>query len=702
MGLALTPDQLALEAAVRDWTVAQQTRRTTRMANTDGPVATAISGVSWHSMTDLGWPGITLSEHAGGGGGCLGDLCIVVEGLGRELSGSPLVPTALAAMLVDAYGDGAQRDRLLDGLVTGTRAASVTTTAGLAIGATWASCHLIRRGEDAVVFDSASTAITGVDTMDASIGVARVEFTDGGEVLVGAGPALTRLLRTLVAAEATGIAEATLEIALAYAKVRTQFGRVIGSFQAIKHRLADMRIRVELAVAAAWDAAQTDQGAWGGSDGELRAVVAAAVCLDAAVRNAQAAIQVFGGIGFTWEHDAHLYLRRAVTLAGLIGPIAQLEGEITQRAAVGEHRRPGVGLPIEAEQHRAEVRAVVAQWETAPSADRRRLLVDTGYLVPHWPKPWGRGAGPLEQLVIEEELRSIDVPDLIVGGWVLLTLSQYGTPDQVERWIHPGLLGDTVWCQLFSEPDAGSDAAAVNTRGERVAGGWLINGQKVWTSHAHNAQRGLATVRTDRSASKHGGITTMVIDLTGEGVTRRPIREISGQSMFNEFFFDDVFVPDRDVVGRPGEGWSIARATLSNERVSIGGGSGTARWNARSLLDLDARRGPGEWSSRIGALLAEEQAADALNARAIERALLGVTSGVEGNISKLVYSDHVQRVTELGLAIAGAAAVTGDEPLLLFEYLMGRCTTIAGGTSEISRNVIAERILGLPRGAVFN
>ena len=165
-------------------------------------------------------------------------------------------------------------------------------------------------------------------------------------------------------------------------------------------------------------------------------------------------------------------------------------------------------------------------------------------------------------------------PQYGITGWVILTLIQHATEDQVARWVMPALRQDVIWCQLFSEPDAGSDAAGIKTRGTRVDGGWLVNGQKVWTSGAHLAGFGLATIRTDPDAPKHEGITTMVIDMHAEGVEVRPLKMVTGHSEFNEVFFNDVFVPDDDVVGPINGGWTVARATLGNESVSIGGGQG--------------------------------------------------------------------------------------------------------------------------------
>jgi len=232
-----------------------------------------------------------------------------------------------------------------------------------------------------------------------------------------------------------------------------------------------------------------------------------------------------------------------------------------------------------------------------------------------------------------------------------------------------------------------------------VDGGWRVSGQKVWTTRAHEADWGFATVRTDASGPKHAGITMMAIDMRSEGVDVRPLRELTGEALFNEVFFDDVFVPDDCVVGEVGQGWRVARATLGNERVSIGGGgAGALPMRATNLLPLAAAApDPHDAEREVGALIADELALRLMLLRQAARAVGGTEPGPEGNLSKLFSSEHGQRLTALGMRLAGAAAVTGANQLITMSYLWARCMTIAGGTSEIARNQVAERILGLPR-----
>jgi alkylation response protein AidB-like acyl-CoA dehydrogenase len=347
------------------------------------------------------------------------------------------------------------------------------------------------------------------------------------------------------------------------------------------------------------------------------------------------------------------------------------------------------------------VRTLARELAALPAAEQRDRLIETGYVQPHWPKPWGLEASAGLQLVIDQEFAAAGVkrPQYGITGWVILTLVQHGTQDQIERWVRKALTGEEIWCQLFSEPEAGSDAAGIKSRGVRTEGGWIVNGQKVWTSGAQYCKRGLATMRTDPSAPKHAGITMMVIDMKGPGVEVRPLRQITGGSEFNEVFFTDVFVPDADVVGEPDQGWRVARATLGNERVSIGGGgAGYEIEDVFSLLDKRGDTLPGG-RPRVGHHLAEATALRLLNLRRAERAVAGGEPGPEGNITKLVLAEHGHAAAALLSDIAGdeTAFTDGLGGLAGLMTLGTRGMSIAGGTSEITRNQIAERILGLPR-----
>ncbi|KUI24923.1 acyl-CoA dehydrogenase [Mycobacterium sp. IS-1742] len=669
----------------------------------------------WRAAADLGWTGLAVAEQYGGAGYGLAELAIVLEAQGRELTPGPFLPSVAASVVLDRCAGDDVRADLLPGLAGGDTVAalgltgtltvgadgSVTGEAPAVLGAPDADLLVLVAGEDVVLLDAADVTVTPLDGIDTTRSVGAVTVDDvrisPARVLTGAARRARTVFRILGAAEAAGVGWACLDMAVDYAKVREQFGRTIGTFQAVKHHAANMLVDAEQTTAAVWDAARADDldSAW------FPAAVAASHAIRASVFLAQNNIQLHGGIGFTWEHDAHLYLRRACSLAALLGAGSDPLADIVDAQRTGRARGASFTLPPEAEEYRAAAREAAAEWRALPDDRRRDFLVDSGYLVPHWPEPWGRAAGPLEQLVIEEEFRDVDIPDMGITGWVTLTIAQAGTDDQRARWVEPVLRGEVMWCQLFSEPGAGSDAAAVRTAAKRVEGGWRVTGQKVWTSLAHLCQWGLATVRTDPEAPKHAGVTMMAIDMSADGVTVNPLRGLTGDAHFNEVFFDDVFVPDADVVGDVNRGWLVARATLGNERISIGGGSGAPTgFSADDLVTL-LDSAPADVAAahvlRAGAVIAEAHTLRLLNLRRASRAIAGAEPGPEGNVTKLLVAEQCQRQTELGMELAGTAAVVSQTPLLTRAYLGNRAMTVAGGTSEITRNTIAERILGLPR-----
>lgn len=671
----------------------------------------------WSAAADLGWTGLAVAEEHGGSGFGLAELAVVLEAQGHELCPGPFLPTVAAAVVIDRCASDSLRAELLPGLADGSTVGALAvsgsatigsdlTVAGespAVLGAPDANLLVMIAGDDAVVVDSTAegVTITPLEAMDTSRSLGSVTLSDvtvpEDRVLRGAGRKAHTVFRILASAEAVGVSWASMEMAVEYAKVREQFGRTIGTFQAVKHHAANMLVNAEVTTAATWDAARADDL----DSAAFAAAVAASHAIRTQIFNAQTNIQLHGGIGFTWEHDSHLYLRRARTLAALLSEAGDPLLDVVDAQRSGQAHGASFTLPPEAEQFREQAREAVAKLRSLPAEQQRDFLVDSGYLVPHWPKPWGRAAEVLEQLVIEEEFAGVERPDLGITGWVTLTIAQAGTDDQRERWVEPVLRGEVMWCQLFSEPGAGSDAAAVRTSAKKVDGGWKVTGQKVWTSLAHQCQWGLATVRTDPDAPKHAGVTMMAIDMKAPGVTVNPLRGLTGHAHFNEVFFDDVFVPDTDVVGDVNKGWLVARATLGNERISIGGGSGgTTGFTAADLvkpLDNAPAEARATYLRRAGEVIAETHTLRLLNLRRVTRAIAGSEPGPEGNVTKLLVAESGQRMTELAMELAGSAAVVGQTPTLTLAYLGNRAMTIAGGTSEITRNTIAERILGLPR-----
>ncbi|MEU8446518.1 acyl-CoA dehydrogenase [Streptomyces globisporus] len=548
-----------------------------------------------------------------------------------------------------------------------------------------------------------------------------------GRAVPVADPGLARdLAAALLAADACGTAARSLDTAIAHAAVREQFGRPIGAFQAVKHLCADMLVRLEQARALTWDAARAvdeetgaeatvDEGA--GADGTgaaetgaagtgaeargLVAALAAATAPEAAYTCAKDALQILGGIGFTWEHDAHLHLRRAVLARQLLGPADTHRLRAARLAEAGSRRELTLELPAEADRHRAEARPHLAAARGLAPREARRVLAATGYAAPHLPAPYGLDAGPVQQLAIQQELREqgIRIGDLSIATWVVPSLIAYGTEEQRERYLPATLRGDLQWCQLFSEPDAGSDLAALRTRAVRTGEGWRITGQKVWTSAARTADHGILLARTDPEAPKHRGLTYFLVDMKkARGIDIRPLKEITGESLFNEVYFDDVLLPADAVVGEVGGGWRVARNTLGNERVHMADqvtfDSGLEALIARSDgLDEAVR-------ARIGALAGEAHALACIGLRTTLQQVSGREPGAGASVRKLVQTLHQQKVAELTLELLGPQGAV-DEPAAgeraLHGFLMSRCLTIAGGTTQIQLNVVAERVLGLPR-----
>ncbi len=280
---------------------------------------------------------------------------------------------------------------------------------------------------------------------------------------------------------------------------------------------------------------------------------------------------------------------------------------------------------------------------------------------------------------------------------MILTLVQHGTQDQIDRWVRAALTGDEIWCQLFSEPEAGSDAAAVKTRAVRTDGGWIVNGQKVWTSGAQHCRWGFATVRTDPDAAKHAGVTMVVIDMEHPGVEVRPLRQITGGSDFNEVFFSDVFVPDADVVGEPNQGWSVARATLGNERVSIGGGvSGSVGIDVVALYREHGDRVPAA-AERVGAYLPRSRPPPAQPPlRRTRRRRRRTRPGGQHHQARPRRARPRHRRPPRRVRKPRHRVQRGPRPARGLMRLGSRGMSIVDGTSEITRNQIAERILSCP------
>lgn len=711
MVATVTDEQFAARALVRDWA----------RNSTAGPGGTAAvraveqgDADAWRPvftrLADLGIFGVAVAEDAGGAGGSVEDLCAMVEESAKALVPGPVATTALAALVLAETGT---QPAPLEALVAGERFAGLALEgdaqfdpdAGqasgawpLVLGAAAGALLLLPAGGTWLLVDSEAEGVRvePLQATDFSRPLARVVLTAAPAVAVAQrAERVEELAATLLAAEAAGVTRWALETAVDYAKVREQFGKPIGSFQAVKHICAEMLCRAEQAEVVAADAARAAADA-DDSQFVIAAALAAGTGIAAAKANVKDCIQVLGGIGCTWEHDAHLYLRRAHANGRFLGGAERWLRRITALTQAGVRRRLGIDL-ADVEDQRDEIAAAVARVAELPEDQRQAALAEAGLQAPHWPAPYGRGASPAEQLLIDQELAAAGVarPDLVIGWWAVPTILEHGTPEQVERFVPGTIRGEFLWCQLFSEPGAGSDLASLRTKAVRTDGGWLLSGQKVWTSSAHKARWGVCLARTDPDAPKHKGITYFLVQMSSPGIEIRPLREITGDSLFNEVFLDNVFVPDELVVGGVNDGWRLARTTLANERVAMA--TGTALGNPMeellavlAKLDVDAAQ-----QDRLGRLIITAQTGALLDQRIAQLAVGGQDPGAQSSVRKLIGVRYRQALAEFMMDVSEGGGLVHNHAV--FDFLNTRCLTIAGGTEQILLTVAAERLLGLPR-----
>ncbi|KRB75817.1 acyl-CoA dehydrogenase [Nocardioides sp. Root190] len=679
MSLGITDEQVELADSLRKWASSLGSIEAARAA--EGDPAADFAAI-WSAADEMGIAAIAVPEADGGGGGTVLDQAVALEACAHELVPGGLLGAAIGALLESAPGRY-----------------GVQVHPGGVVWDGGAATELLLLGGDG----SGVVAEIGID-----LTTRHARATTPREVPVERRRRLVAV--TLAAAEAAGVARWCLETAVDYAKVREQFGQKIGSFQAIKHLCAQMLETAESVTAAAWDAAAAATALEEGTEDETQwafAVdVAQATCFDGAVEVAKACVQVLGGIGFTHEHDAHLYLRRALTLRALVGSSDSAAERITAAAVAGVRRQVAVDLEGRDDAVRPDARAAAERISALAPDEQRAALVEAGYLTPHWPTPYGLGADPTLQIVIDQELGRAGVvrPDLVIAGWAVPTILSHGTDAQRERFVRPSLLGELTWCQLFSEPGSGSDLASLRTKATRVEGGWSLTGQKVWTSVAERADWGICLARTDADVPQHKGITYFLVDMRSRGIEVRPLREITGEALFNEVFLDDVFVPDECVVAEPGDGWKLARTTLANERVAMA--SARLTKSVERAVDLAASRDLSAVERvQVGHQVALATVCALLGVRTTLRALGGHGPGAESSVAKLIgvrsrqdSSELVVRLQGDDLALLGAIGKeSGELGADVWEQLNTRCLSIAGGTTQILRNVAAERILGLPR-----
>ncbi|OCB27238.1 acyl-CoA dehydrogenase [Mycobacterium intracellulare] len=693
-----------------------------------------IGKFCWDRVVAQDFHRIHLPSDVGGGGAGLIEAAVVAEQFGRWLFPGPFLPTVIAGAAVAESDRNALTQHLLERLSMGAAAAvvsgrkmTVEVTDGhyridgvsdATLGLPDADIVLLETGTNNgdpapvlihVPLDREGVSVTPVNGVDLSRTAGRLTcqdyYTPVADQIRCPTTYLDLARNALMAAEAAGVAQWCLDTAVTHVKQREQFGRPVGSFQAVQHKAAMMFIHAQVARAAAWDAARAQRDA----DIQQRLVTAAVALTSLALAREVAVdmVTLLGGMGFTWEHDAHLYWRKAISLAGAVGARQRWSQDLGQAAMtasrefalIDDTELPELRLHIGETLDR--VQDLLSTESDGARAEARIVLADAGLVAPNYARPYGIGADVREQAAIAQEFvrRGIEQPDLGIGEWIVPTILLHGSDAQRSRFVTASLHGAIAWCQLFSEPGAGSDLASLTTSARRVSGGWVISGQKIWTSDAHLAQWGACLARSDPSAPKHRGISYFLIDMATAGVDIRPLRQATGHSDFNEVFLDEVFVPDDCLVGQPGEGWKLATTTLANERLTLGTNvyHGSARMLREAIRHGDVESDSAEALQVLGECTAREMALGALSLRGALERIAGIHSG-STSVQKIFNALTQRRGSADLLDLVGTAGcATGTAVDYATDQLMLPATLTGGGTIEIQLNVVARRLLDLPR-----
>lgn len=740
MPIGVTPEQGELQEAVARFAARHAAVDQTR--NTFDALAAGVIPGWWDDLVAQGFHAVHLPAAVGGQGGTLIDVAGVIEAAAAALLPGPLLPTVISGAVALMADDSPAAATLLTELADGRTAITVlpghgdlratatdsgwraTGSSGDVLGAcsaavVLAAAHTEDGGTLWFVVDPAASTVSveacrGTDlTID--VGIVHLDEHDvtAGVVLPGIDDdAAWDAAVALTACATAGVIRWCVGAVTAHLRIREQFGKPIGTFQALQHEAAMLLVNSELATAAAWDALRASDEV--PEQRKMAAAGAVVMAVAPAPELLLDALTMFGAIGFTWEHDLHLYWRRATSLAASTGPLTRWTRRLGELSRV-HARDVSVKLGAVESDFRVRVAAVLDEaltlcndgpgrqgdYEHFATGPQRSLLADAGLIAPHWPPPWGVGATPLQQLIIDDEFakRSALIrPSLGIAEWILPTLLSAAPEDLQQQLIPPTQRGELAWCQLFSEPAAGSDLAALSTRAVKVDGGWRISGHKIWTSAAQHADYGALLARTDPAAAKHRGIGYFIVDMRADGVQIHPIKTADGEQHFNEVFLADVFVPDRLLLGEPTGGWNLAIATMAQERVAIGAYVNIDR--AGALRDLAAAPGPHQDAvvRALGEIDAYTNAIKALGVRETIRLLDGQAAGPASSIAKVATGIMLRRTFKATLELVGPLAVVErSQPAVVEPYLRLPAELIGGGTRQIQLNIIAQIIMGLPR-----
>ncbi|MFN0159908.1 MAG: acyl-CoA dehydrogenase [Burkholderiales bacterium] len=764
MNFAMTDEQTLLAESAARW-VADQ-----------GPAADAKgTSARWQDMARLGWLGMTLPDADGATPACgLAEACVLAQAFGAGPLPDPFITVIVEAAALLAR-DPATQAGLLAGIADGsamvvpaffepggsvepatraTRAAEGWRLTGrkrpVPFGAS-AAAWLVSAIDDAGEF-----GLFVMPRNTAGVAVREFETVDGGTAATleihAALPAAARLAGVTRAhydaardhaalaacAESVGAMEVLLKATIAYTRTRVQFGKPLAANQVLRHRMADMAVAFEEARAVT-SASIAEVAALAESAGiaRSRAVAATRAKVATAARKvAEEAIQLHGGMGVTEELSIGRFLRRQLALEALHGSgdahlrrLAELpedDADTPPGGQVGDSAfrdevREFIARELKPEMVRAARLATTVFVEPDIGLQWHRALHRRGWIAPAWPVEYGGTGWSLEKRwIFETECAAAGAPGLSPLGLRMAgpVIMRFGTPEQKAHYLPRILSGEDYWCQGYSEPGSGSDLASLSTRAVRDGDHYVINGTKIWTTHAQFANRMFALVRTgETTVKKHEGISFLLIDMATPGITVRPIRGVSGDHEVNQVFFDDVRVPVSCRLGDEGQGWTVAKYLLEFER---GGTINSGRTLAalRRVRRLRVERPQGRQRAlapddalAFAAVTADLRALGATELRVMSSLAVGQNPGSISSLLKLRWSEVHQAVTRLGLRMLGADALAWESqrPLhhieqdtvleeaarpLLAAYLGSRAFTIFGGTSEIQREIIAREWVG--------
>jgi alkylation response protein AidB-like acyl-CoA dehydrogenase len=737
MTLAITAEQEQLVDAVSRFAARHAPIDKTRA--TFDSIAAGELPSWWLEFVDSGFHAVHLPGHVGGQDGTLADTACVVEAAAAALLPGPLLGTVTASAVAN-LADASVKPLLTD-LAAGATAVVVLPehcdVQAVAEGTSWrlsgrsdsvlgicAAQRILLPACDAednqrwfVIAPGQGVTVESQQGTDLCTDVGVVELADhlvpdSAEISGISADRARCIVVALAACAAAGAVRRCADAATEYIRTREQFGRPVGSFQALQHKAATLLVASELAASAAWDAVRAEGESI--EQHRLAAASAAVVAVGAAPDLVLDALLMFGAIGYTWEHDTHLYWRRVTSLAASLGPVTHWTREAGELARA-QKRSTAINLGDVESEFRSWVAATLddalslsndhysgdVRTPGLATGPRRDLLAKAGLVAPNLPAPWGVGASAVQQVIIADEFDrrpELIRPSLGIAEWILPTILNYGSDLQRERFAWPIVHGVQRWCQLFSEPGAGSDLASLSTRAVKVDGGWLVNGHKIWTSLADQAHFGALLARTDPEAKKHRGIGYFLIDMASAGVEVSPIKQASGRFEFNEVFLTDVFVPDDMLVGKPDDGWSLAVSTMAVERTAIGNYVSIDR--AAALRRAAQTAGPEQDAAlrALGDVEAHSTAIKALVLRETLRLVEGQGPGATSSIAKYAMVTLLRRAWTATLGLTGRAAMLEkSEPAVVQPYFDTPAELIGGGTPEIQLTIIASMVLGLPR-----